>query len=135
MTCLSNVVERIRRMLLNYDLELARVEAEIALRQEKMDLLACVNGAKAQKEFLTAKVEKENYEVFRYRIIEQKKGLLRKVDLVASKYEGKYSKVFYMYFFEKASTEEICEKMKLKKIQVDCLIRRMEKDIYGNKQT
>ena len=125
----NNVVEQVRKLLLNYELLEARVETEIALRDELMNFYeGSVKKADLQK-FIDAKIEKENFEVFLSRIRTQKKDLMRKVSLVADKYEGEYGKIFVWFFFEKKSVEEISKLVGFKPKKTSKIVERMKEDI------
>lgn len=133
MTCLSkeanNVVDKIRKTLFNFDLQIAQVEAEIKNREEIMDLHCCSTKKKDLEAFTIAKIEKENYEVFAYRLKEQKKNLVDRVSLIAKKYEGKYSQIFMLYFFENLSHQEIATRIGYSVSRIDHIVARMKKDI------
>lgn len=126
-----NVITRVRRTLLNYSIEIERVEKEIELRKETMDLYSFSNKLADKRKFIEAKVEKENYEVFLNRLKNQKKGLLEKVDLVACKYGNSYSNIFTQRFFENKTIEEIAETHNMSYEAVFELVKKMRNDIYG----
>lgn len=79
--------------------------------------------------FLDAKIEKENYEVFLHRVMRQRRELLKKVALVAKKYEGEYAQVFTLFFFEKKSVEEISEITGYPLKKTSLIVKRMRNDI------
>ena len=67
----NTVIDSIRKLLLNYDLQIARVESELELRQETMDFAVDNDDALFQKN----KIEYDNYKLFLCRLKQQKKGL------------------------------------------------------------
>lgn len=125
----NDVISQIRKTLFNFDLQIARVEAEIKNRDEIMDLCCCSTKKKDIQEFTLAKIEKENYEVFLYRLKEQKQNLVDRVNLIAKKYEGRYSQIFMLYFFENHSHQEIATELGYSLSRTNHIISRMKKDI------
>ena len=125
----KNIIERLKRTLFKYDMEIARVEAEIALAQEKMDLTCQSTRQKDVKEFLSAKIDKENYEVFISRLKTNKTTLLRNIYLIIDKYEGDYSEVFKKHFFENKEVEQIAEETQLPIYTVCQIIKRLNYDV------
>jgi len=129
----NNPIERIRKLLLNYDLEIERVKSEIAIRKENMAFYG--NSARKEylKKFAVAKVEKENYEVFLNRLNEQKNNLLKRLSVVADKYEGGYSKIFYMFFFEQRPYKEISLETGISEENIQRIVSKMRQDIIEYK--
>ena len=125
----KNLIERLKRTLFKYDMEIARVEAEIALAAEKMDLTSQSTRKKDTKVFIESKINKENYEVFLSRLKTNKITLLRNIYLIIDKYEGDYSEVFKKHYFENKEVEQIAEETKLPIYTVKQIIKRLNYDI------
>ncbi len=120
------IIERLKRTLLKYDLEIARVEGEIALAAEKMDLYAQSTRKKDLQRFALAKIDKENYEVFLNRLKTYKIAILANVKQVLDKYDGTYYKVFQKRYFEGKTVEAIANELQLREAIVWQIVNRLE---------
>ena len=125
----KNIIERLKRTLFKYDMEIARAEAELALAQEKMDLTCESTRKKDLQTFLAAKIDKENYETFVARLKTNKTTLLRNIYLIIDKYEGNYAEVFKKHYFENKEVEQIAEETSLPVYTVKQIIKRLNYDI------
>ena len=127
MTYRSNntVIDSIRRLLFNYDLQITRVKSELALRQETMDFAVDNDNSLFQKN----KIEYDNYKLFLVRLEQQKRQLIEKLNEVAKKYEGEYSEVFALFYFEHKDCKEIAAMLGISEKKVAFLIHRYEKDL------
>lgn len=125
----KTIIDRLRITLFKYDMEIARVEGEIALYSEKIDLLSQSTRKKDLQEFTLAKINKENYEVFLNRLKTHKTALLRQVYIVIDKYEGNYAEVFKKHYFENKEVEQIAEETSLPIYSVKQIIKRLNYDI------
>lgn len=128
MICRSNnntVIDSIRKLLFNYDLQITRVKSELALRQETMDFAVDNDNSLYQRN----KIEYDNYKLFLVRLEQQKRQLIEKLNEVAKKYEGEYSEVFALFYFEHKDFKEIAEILGISEKKVMWLVHRYEKDL------
>ena len=125
----KNIIERLKRTLFKYDMEIARVEGELFLCQEKMDLTAQSTRKKDLQQFVAAKIDKENYETYLARLKTNKTVILRNVYLILDKYEGDYAEVFKKHYFENKEVEQISEETQLPLYTVKQIIKRLNYDI------
>lgn len=127
----SGVVQRIRKTLLNVELQCVRAKAEIDVRKE----IIAFHSASTKKADVTAvivaKVEKENYETFLKRMTEIKNTLTANIELIAKKYEGKYSDVFMQHYFRDLSISEISQNTGLTPKQVSNIIWTIKQDLIA----
>lgn len=126
MTYHSNIIERLKKTLLKFDLEIARVEGEISFYSETMDL-TCQSTKKTDlKRFALAKVSKENYEVFLNRLKAYKTAILANVKRVLDKYDGLYYGFFQKRYFENKTVEQIAEELKLSSVVAWQIANRLQ---------
>lgn len=122
----SNIIERLKKTLLKFDLEIARVEGEISFYSEKMDLTCQSTKKDDLKTFALAKIQKENYEVFLNRLKAYKLAILTNVKHVLDKYDGTYYNVFQKRYFENKTIEQISEELQLPLPTVWQIANRLE---------
>ena len=125
----KTIIERLKRTLFKYDMEIARVEGEINLYKEKIDLLSQSTRKKDLQALTLAKIDKENYQVFLKRLKINKTALLRRVSLVVDKYEGDYAEVFKKHYFENKEADQIAEETGLPIYTVKQILGRLNKDV------
>ena len=125
----KNIIDRLRLTLFKYDMEIARVEGEIALCKEKIDLLSQSTKKSDVSNITLTKIEKENYEVFLNRLKTHKLAVLRNVNNIVDKYEGNYAEVFKKHYFENKEVEQISEETKLPIYSVKQIIKKLNYDI------
>jgi hypothetical protein len=106
----NTVVEKIRRLLLNYDLTVAYALGEIKIRQEIMKLYKGDTRKPSQKKFVQAKIDLERYEVYVEEIVKAKKELVDNLNYVLKRYNDRYKSVFWLHCIEKKTYDEIVEK-------------------------
>lgn len=123
------VVDRLRKTLLNVELQCERARAEIAIRNEIMNLHSCSSKKADLQAFTVAKIEKENYELFFKRMNEMKNTLLANVELIVRKYEGAYSDVFMKHYFQDKSDIEIVAETGLSEKEVKHIIYLLRQDL------
>ena len=121
----KNVIERLKRTLFKYDMEIARVEGEIALAREKIDLYSQSTKKTDLRELTSAKIDKDNYEVFLSRLKTNKLAILRNVYTVVDKYEGEYAEVFKKFYFENRNVEDISSETNIPIIKVKQIIKQI----------
>lgn len=124
----KNALDRVRATLEKLELEMARVECEIAVAKEKINFHSASTKQSDVKAVIDAKIDKENYEVFYNRLGTYKVNLERKIKLVAEKYQGAYAGVFEDFFFQKLPVKEIAAKYNLTVDNVWKLAQRMRKE-------
>lgn len=103
----KNVIERIKVLLFNYDLELAYARGCVRKNEITMRLYENDHRKDRQRKFLSAKVDKERFENYIDEIIDAKREIMDNIDIVLSNYTPVYKRVFIMYFFENKTLEEI----------------------------
>ena len=103
----KNVIERIKVLLFNYDLELTYARGCVREFEITMRLYQNDHRKDRQRKFLSAKVDKERFENYIDEILDAKKEIMDNIDIVLSNYTPAYKRVFVMYFFENKTLEEI----------------------------
>ena len=125
----KNIIERLKRTLFKFDLEIARVEGEISLLSERMDLLSESTKKKDLTNFTLSKIEKENYEVYLNRIKTAKTAIIARINLIVDKYEDGHSKVFQKRYFEGKDIEDIAVELEMPPSVVAKIVARLDEDI------
>lgn len=126
-----SVVQRMRTTLLKYDLEISRANAEISLLDEKLHFAATSEKYKDKILFAECLARKENYLVFKNNLIEHKNALVGDIKMLAERYDGLHKDVFYDYFFEGKTYEELAEKTGYSRRSLAYIISKMKRDIEG----
>lgn len=124
----KTIVDRIRKLLFNYDLSIAYGKSEIHRRSIEMELYEGKQG-NAYKKFVAAKVEKERFELYVDEMENAKKELLENFNLITDKYIGKYRQVFVAYFIENKSYEEIAEITSYSFEAIKWIIRKLKREL------
>lgn len=123
------VVERIKRTLFKYDMEITRAEAELLLCREKIDFYSQSTKKSDVAELTRAKIDKENYETFIHHLKTDKTTILRNFYLIIDKYEGEYAEVFKKHYFEDKEADQIAEETKLPIYTVKQILKRLNYDV------
>ena len=104
---MGTVVDKIRSLLLNYDLTVAYALGEIKIREEIMRLYKGDDRKPSQKKFLQAKIDAERYEIYVEAVVAAKKELEKNVLFVLDRYTSHYKKVFWLHCIEQKTYDEI----------------------------
>lgn len=132
MNCHSNqAVENLRKTLLTLEIELLNCDTNIAFYTERYRLFSQSTKQKEIQECLEAKVYVDNYKFYKKRIVKLYNIVIDKINSISARYEGKFDKVFSLYFFQRKSFEEVAEVLKndFSKKQLKKIIARLEKDL------
>jgi len=126
----KTVVERIRKLLFNYDLAITYANGEISLRNAEMNRYEG-KGGNANRKFVVAKIEKERLEIYIAEIENAKRELLENLEIITDKYIGKYKQVFYSYFIEGKSYQEIAEITNYSFEAIKVIIKRLKRELIS----
>jgi hypothetical protein len=134
MTSHSNLppaIEHLRKTLLLLELELLECDAQIALHTEKCLLFSQSQSKKETKQYLISKVYVENYTHYRKRITQLYNSVIDKLNSISARYEGKFDKVFSLYFLQRKSLDEVINAVKndYTPKQVKRIIAVLQKDL------
>lgn len=125
----KTVVDKIRRLLLNYDLTVAYALGEIEIRKEIMNLYRGDDRKPNQKKFVQAKIDLERFEVYVEEIVKAKKELVDNLEYVLKRYTERYKSVFWMACIEQKSFKEISEITGYSYDAVNKIVHRVREDI------
>ena len=123
-------VENFRKNLMFITIELLNCTATIALHTERMSLYKDSNKKKEIKLYLESKVMVENMTLYQKRITDIYNEIINQLNIISARYNGKYDKIFSLYFFQGLPFDEVCEKVKkdFSPKQVRKIIERLEED-------
>ena len=127
----NTVVDKIRRLLLNYDLTVAYALGEIKIRQEIMSLYRGDTRKPSQKKFIQAKIDLERYEVYVEEIIKAKKELVDNLNYVLKRYNDRYQKIFWLACIEKKPYAEISDVTGYNYETIKKIVHKVKEDIIG----
>ena len=105
----KTVVERLKKLLYNYDLEIVYANGQVKLRQATMNLYENDSRKSSKKKFVVAKIDKERYENYIDELNNAKREITDNLEIILSKYTPRYKQIFIMYFFENKTYDEICD--------------------------
>lgn len=125
----TTIVERIKKLLFNYDLAIVYAKGEIQLRRAAMDLYSNDTRKNSQKKFVVAKIDKERFEDYVADLENAKKEILDNLEIILSKYTERYRQVFIMYFLENKTYDEICAKTNYAPDGLKYAIDKLKKDL------
>jgi len=123
------VVDRLKKLLYNYDLEIVYAKGEIKLRQASMSLYENDIRRNSQKKFVVAKVDKERFENYVDELENAKREITDNLEIILSKYTPRYRQVFIMYFFENKTYDEICEATHYAPDGLKKIIQKLKSDL------
>lgn len=113
----ENSATMIRKLLLNYDLEMTRASTIIEKAQSQLDLysslvkqLEPLNGKPRKndrRKQAVALITYKQYKQYLDELTTQRESLQNEVDAILEKYEEKYKKVFELAFIERGYTAEM----------------------------
>lgn len=124
----KTVVDKIRRLLFNYDMAIVYAKGEISFREADMELYRG-KGKVGAKKYAIARIDKERYEIYIEKIENAKSELLENLSIMLSKYNNKYKQVFMLFFIESKSYQEIADITHYSFEAVKYIIKRLKRDL------
>lgn len=127
----KNVVDKIRRLLLNYDLTVAYALGEIEIRKDIMELYRGDERKPSQKKFVQAKIDLERYEIYVEEVVKAKNKLEKNLMYVLNRYTSRYKDIFWWHCIEQKSYDEIAEKTGYSVVALKKIVHNVKQDIIG----
>lgn len=104
------IYNKARNTLLSYELEIERVSSVVKQKEELMKLhSASMNN----REYILAKLDRNNYQTYKIRLMRIKRHLERRLKQIMGEYQGDTAKLLYAYFIEEKSVEQIAKENNL----------------------
>ena len=125
----NTIVDKIRRLFLNYDLTVAYALGEIEIRKEIMDLYRGDTRKTSQKKFIQAKIDLERFEVYVEEIVKAKKELENNLMYVLNRYSSRYKNIFWWACIENISYQEISDKTGYSYESIKKIVHKVKEDI------
>lgn len=125
----TTIVDRIKKLLYNFDLAITYAKGEIKLREANINLYANDGRRYSQRRFINAKVDKERFEIYIKELENAKREILDNLEIILSKYTERYKRVFIMYFIENKSYDEICSETNYAPDGLKDIIVKLKKDL------
>ena len=127
----NTVVDKIRRLLLNYDLTVAYALGEIEIRKDIMELYKGDDRKPSQKKFIQAKIDMERFEIYAEEVLKAKKELVDNLNSVLKRYTERYQKIFWMACIEKKPYAEISDKTGYNYETIKKIVHKVKGDVIG----
>jgi len=124
----KTVVDKIRKLLFNYDMAIVYAKGEIKFREADMELYKG-KGKFGAKKYALARIDKERYEIYIDKIEAAKSDLLDNLAIMLDKYNEKYKQVFVLFFIENKSYQDIAEITHYSFEAVKVIIKRLKSDL------
>ena len=113
---INNITERIKRLLFNYDLTIAAIQAEINLRDSNIELIDCVVAAsnkkdytkKQLKEITLLKADKVVFENCLEKTLSRRNKLLENISTIFERFNNHdvLEKIFIEKYLKEITPEE-----------------------------
>jgi DNA-directed RNA polymerase specialized sigma24 family protein len=127
----KNVVEKIRRLLLYYDLTIAYALGEIEVRKNIMNLYRGDDRKPSQRKFVQAKIDAERFEIYAEEVLKAKKELEKNLLFVLNRYTEHYKQVFWLHCIEGKTYDEISSKTGYSYEAVKKIVHKVKDDIIS----
>ena len=127
----KTVVDKIRRLFLNYDLTVAYAMGEIEIRKQIMELYKGDERKPSQRKFIQAKIDLERYEIYVDAIIKAKKELEKNLLFVLNRYSSRYKDIFWKHCIELKSYDEIAETTGYSVVALKKIVHTVKQDVIG----
>ena len=122
----KNVVERIKVLLMNYDLEITYARGQVRSLEITMKLYQGDKRKDRKAKFLNAKVDKERFEDYIDELLDAKREIMDNISIILSNYTPRYKDVFILYFFENKTYDEICDKTNYSRDAIKTIIAKLK---------
>lgn len=97
----KNIIEKIKRLLMNYDLSINYAQGELDIRHAEMNLYSNeTTHKKKNRRYIVAKVEAERFEIFIEELQQAKAKLLNNVYNTLENYTPSQHEIIKQYFLE-----------------------------------
>ena len=127
----KTVVDKIRRLFLNYDLTVAYAFGEIEIRKQIMELYKGDERKPSQRKFIQAKIDLERYEIYVEAIVKAKKELEKNLLFVLNRYSSRYKDIFWKHCIELKSYDEIAEITGYSVVALKKIVHTVKQDVIG----
>ena len=126
----QQIADNIRKLLLNCDLRIVYAEGEIKLANEELKALSKLADTRAGKrKAIRAKARAETYKIFSKNVNKIKGEITLALDTVLSRYTPKYKTIWWMYFIEQASIDDICSAVAYSRANVNVILKKLRLDL------
>lgn len=126
-----NVLEKIKRLLLNYDLLIEYAKGELDIRAAYMDLNKKVKTKAGKKLFIVSKVEYERFSMFIDELNAAKSRLLNNLNNILEMFEDENKEIIRSYYFDNRTIDEIAEEKNISKKYIDDVIKVFSSNIIS----
>lgn len=124
----ENVIDKIRTLLLNYDLALDYAKGEINYHDCNMKLYANSQKKKEKARYISHKIDKEKFEVYYDEIVKAKEDVLVILNSVLDKYIPIYKTIFIMKYFQQREIECIANQTGYSSAGIYKILNKIRKD-------
>lgn len=125
----QRIADSIRKVLFNCDLRLIHAQSELDLANQDFKLYSKLDGQANQRKALRAKAKRDTYKIYVENIGKIKNQVKLNLNNVLARYTPKYQKIWYMYFIEQATIDEICTAVSYSKGNVNIIIKKLKMEL------
>ena len=125
----KTIIEKIRRLLMNYDLAIVEAKGTIELKATEVGKYKTIQGKKAKSQFIKYSKQKQITEIYLDELITNKNKLLENLNIILDKYQPRYKEIFVYYFLENKNYDEIADLTCYSKDTVNKIIQRLKSEI------
>ena len=125
----TDMIQKIKRLLYNYDLAIVEAKGQYELRQAAMRRYSQDKRKFAVRKKLAAKIDCDRIDTYINEINSKKQEVYDNLMLVLDRYNKRYTKVFMMYFIEEKTYEEIATVTSYSRDAIRTIVRRLKNDI------
>lgn len=127
----NTIVDKIRRLLLNYDLTVAYALGEIEIRKQVINLYKGDERKPSQKKFIQAKIDAERYEIYVEEVVKAKKELEKNLMFVLNRYAPRYRDIFWWHCIELKSYDDIAAETGYSVVALKKIVHRVKEDVIS----
>ena len=130
---IDNVTDKIRKVLLNYDLEIEMAKAQLRKAYAKVSCFKDSKSHYEQQIYYTGQLDKIKYQTYIEQLKKNKKKVLQDISNIIDMYYPEYKYVWIKYCIECKQAKVIAKELKIHHKTVHKIIRKINRDLinYG----
>ena len=129
----ASTFDRIRKFLLNIELEIAENQAELEKQKARVEKYTNGNSKRAIDGFAKAFIEVKNIEIYIDALTKLKDEFMNRVNDILIKYQPKQTQIILSYVLNKTPKEQIASSMGISLEEINSCLKSFSKDMYYNK--
>lgn len=127
----SNALEKIKKTLINIDLEIVSADARLKVANANMEKLRDAKKPYLKKSYVSWAIEERKLTIYRARLIETKNEIYAAIESLLKTYRPKYREIWVLHFIQGHPIEEIAIVTKYADRHVKRIIASMRRDLIA----